>query len=209
VSETERELFVRAGAPRVLRLGDALAPAPTATPFAARQGVLFVGAFYEPESPNSDGIIWFVEQVWPRVRDALGDCPLHIVGPRPGRRVRALATGRIEVLGAVDDLEPLFESARVFVAPTRFAAGLPRKVLDAAARGVPVVATTLLARQLGWSAGDELEAADAPESFAAAVTLLYRDSAAWQSRRERALERIGRDYSPTAFAATLAEALGR
>jgi O-antigen biosynthesis protein len=95
----------------------------------------------------------------------------------------------------------------VFVAPTRFAAGLPRKVLDAAAHGVPVVATTLLARQLGWAAGAELEAADTPESFAAAIALLYRDAVVWQARRQRALERIARDYHPTAFAATLAEAL--
>ena len=51
----------------------------------------------------------------------------------------------------VDDLTPLYEDARVFVAPTRYSAGISLKVIEAAARGVPIVCTPLVSRQLGWS----------------------------------------------------------
>lgn len=130
---------------------------------------------------------------------------LTIAGPRPPRRVRALAAGDIDVLGAVADLAPLYDAARVFVAPTRRAAGLPHKVHAAAAAGLPVVATSLLARQLGWR--DELGIADEPRAFAAAILALHDDAAAWQAQRERAAAAVARDCDPDEFSATLAAAL--
>jgi len=55
---------------------------------------------------------------------------------------------RVTLRGPVTDLTPLYDSHRVFVAPTRFAAGVPYKVHEAASFGLPVVATDLLRRQL-------------------------------------------------------------
>ena len=71
----------------------------------------------------------------------------------------------------VDDLTPLYDDARVFVAPTRYSAGISLKVIEAAARGVPIVCTPLVARQLGWISGEELLTAETPAEFACAVQL--------------------------------------
>jgi glycosyltransferase involved in cell wall biosynthesis len=102
----------------------------------------------------------------------------------------------------VADLTPLYDRARLFVAPTRFAAGIPYKIHHAAAHGLPVVCTPLLSRQLGW--GDEVRAA---EDLAAAVCDLYGDEAAWQRQRDAALARVTADCDPQKFAAALREAL--
>src|SRR5207253_7021477 len=89
----------------------------------------------------------------------------------------------VELLGAVEDLVPLYNRARVFIAPTRFSAGVPLKVYEAAAHGLPVVATDLLARQLGWEPGEDLLAAPAsdPDAFASACARLHDDADLWQS----------------------------
>jgi glycosyltransferase involved in cell wall biosynthesis len=121
--------------------------------------------------------------------------------------VRALAASDVQVLGAVADLRPLYERARVFVAPIRFGAGLPHKVHEAAAHGLPVVATSLLCQQLGWRDGQELAAADSPERFADAIIRLHRDAAAWRAQRDHALRRVAADCSPVAFARAIEEAL--
>lgn len=123
--------------------------------------------------------------------------------------VRKLACEDIEVLGRVDDLYRLFDRTRVFVAPIRFAAGIPIKVLDAAAHGVPFVVTQLVADQLGWE--DEREAlvnavSDA-QGFARNCARLYTESELWYRLRANALERIHKDYSPDAFDASLGEVL--
>jgi glycosyltransferase involved in cell wall biosynthesis len=102
---------------------------------------------------------------------------------------------RITLRGTVSNLEPLYNVHRVFVAPTRYAAGLPYKVFEAASYGVPVVATDLLCRQLGWTDKDEIlsAGADDPKAFAAAVITLYRDKALWRRLREGASRRLIRE----------------
>jgi GT2 family glycosyltransferase len=204
--ETARELaeeIALADGARVFALGHALEPAPTPRPFEARAGLLFVGALHDLESPNVDSLRWFCRAIFPAVRAALGDVWLTVVGAGPSRRLLAELGEHVEVLGAVDDLRALYDQARVFVAPTRFAAGVPHKLHEAAARGLPFVCTPLLARQVGWRDGHELLAGADAAAFADAVVRLYRDRALWQRLREGALRRVAADCAPQTFAASL------
>jgi glycosyltransferase involved in cell wall biosynthesis len=97
----------------------------------------------------------------------------------------------------------------VFIAPTRFAAGIPLKVLEAAANGVPAVVTPLLATQLAWTPGQELLTADDPQAFAEACARLFEDEALWTRIRRGALARVERDYAPEVCAARLGAVLER
>ena len=93
----------------------------------------------------------------------------------------------------------------MFVAPARFAAGIPYKVHEAASAGLPVVATSLLCRQLGWEPGRDLLAADAtdPAGFARHVAALHRSETLWHELRSRAAERVAMDCGPGEFALAL------
>ncbi len=103
---------------------------------------------------------------------------------------------RITLCGAVEDVAPLYDAHRIFIAPTRYAAGVPYKVHEAAAYGLPVVASELLCRQLGWRDGCELIAASTadPAEFARRIVALYRDAALWQTLRDNALERVRAEH---------------
>jgi glycosyltransferase involved in cell wall biosynthesis len=90
------------------------------------------------------------------------------------------------------------------IAPTRFAAGIPHKVTEAAAHGVPVVLTPLLAGQLGWSEGVEALVAEGPAAFAAAVRRVHDDSDLWIQLRRAALAAVRRDHSPERFQSAVA-----
>jgi GT2 family glycosyltransferase/glycosyltransferase involved in cell wall biosynthesis len=204
VSEAERALFLEAGLPRVFVLGHAVAPAPTPRPFERRSGLLFVGAVHGDDDPNADALEWFATGVLPLLRDRLsGEARLRAVGVNLSPRLSALRSPGLELLGWVDDLTPIYDRARVFVAPLRYAAGIPLKVYDAASHGVPVVCTPLLARQLGWTPGEELLAAEEPSAFAEACLALYRDAELWRRIRAAALARVARDCSTEAFAGVL------
>ena len=149
-----------------------------------------------------------MRQVLPKLRSLLNaDVAVDLVGATSLPAVWNLAAPGVRVLGSVDDLTELYGRARVFIAPTRFAAGIPFKLHHAAAHGLPVVATSLLAKQLGWQAGRDLLAADEPESFAQACARLYRDPELWRGLRSAALDRIGQDCSQSRFDAALAAAL--
>jgi glycosyltransferase involved in cell wall biosynthesis len=170
-----------------------------------RHGFLFVGAIHEEISPNGDSLVWFLEEIFPRIRAELRETRFTIAGINRSERIRRLAGEQVTITGHVEDLGPLYNQARVFVAPTRYAAGIPHKVHEAAARGLPVVATPLLAEQLGWESGSSLLAAGDAEAFAKHCIELHSDGALWSRLRERGLNNISRECSVKVFETRLKE----
>jgi len=208
VSDVECARFTARGYRRVYKLSHALTPEPTPNPFEARDGVLFVGGILNDRTPNADAVYWFVDEVLPILRRQLGrPVAFTVAGPNESRQLAQRTGHQARVTGEVADLTPYYDGARVFVAPTRFAAGIPLKVYEAAARGVPVVCTSLLASQLGWRHGQELLVADDAASFAAQCARLCADRGLWESIRANALQRVSAECSREAFQKTVEEIL--
>lgn len=208
VTQAEADQFAAASGKPARVLGHAVEPMPTEAEFAEREDILFLGRLVEEGSPNVDSLIWYADRVQPLLDEVLVDRqPLTVVGLSTAPSILNLDSDRIRLLGVIDELRPIFDRARVFVAPTRFAAGIPHKVHQAAAYGVPTVTTSLLARQLGWKDGLDLLVADTPEGFAAAVHRLYTDQDLWKGIRSNALKRIADDCSIERFRKALSETL--
>ena len=198
VSEAEAAHYRAAGYPQVHVLGHAIELRPTAAPFESRSGVLFVGALNDDDTPNADSLRWFIDAVWPRVQAALGaDVVLRIVGACDAASVRQRAGPTVQLLGPAEDLHAAFDAARVFIVPTRYAAGVPHKAHEAAAQGLPMVVTPLIATQLGWQ--DVVPVGADAAGFAEACVQLYRDGAAWAAVRQRQLDAVRRDCAPPSF----------
>lgn len=204
VSEHERREFVRGGHSNVCVLGHTLDVTPTPNGFDDRKDILFVGAIREVDSPNADSVIWFSKKILPTIRKKLGEHVKLIVAGDISPDIRAqLEMAGANVLGRVDDLTDLYNGARLFIAPTRFAAGIPHKVHEAAAQGLPVVATTIIGKQLEWRHERELLLADDEQGFAHACVRLYQERDLWAALRRNALERTESDCSPEAFTTQL------
>jgi glycosyltransferase involved in cell wall biosynthesis len=192
ISEGDRRLL----APRcgdhpvlLLPLAPALATADDVQP-AAPPGpnVLFVGAMYR--SFNVQGVLWFLEEVWPHVITRFPHARFYVVGYDPPPEIRARDDGEhIFVTGFVDDLAPWYRAAAVFVSPLLVAGGLLQKVLDALAMEVPVVATSVSNHGVKGTPGRHLLVADDPIAFADEVVHLLKDPA----ERER-LARAGKEF---------------
>lgn len=199
VSEMEREVFRRNGYGNVRILSHAVPASPVRTPFTGRCDMLFVGALFMPGSPNVDSMVWFVEKVMPLLdREGLS-AKLIVAGRNDALPASFASRPDIVLLGRVDDLATWYAKSRIFIAPTRFSAGIPLKVVEAAGYGLPVVATSLLARQLGWRDGEELLVGDDPVSFARQCQRLYQEPELWTKVQAAALRRIEREYSQNCF----------
>jgi glycosyltransferase involved in cell wall biosynthesis len=148
---------------------------------------------------------WFLDDVLPLLR--IDGLRVEIAGFCALPSLLAKASDRVRFLGLAPDLDPVYDRARVFVAPTRFAAGLPMKIHEAASKGVPVVATPLLAHQLGWEDGRDLVVGDNAENFARAIETLWSDPGKWSAVRSSALDRIREQCGRTTFLTGLADML--
>jgi GT2 family glycosyltransferase/glycosyltransferase involved in cell wall biosynthesis len=207
VSEAEAALLRGLGFDNVQVLGTPRVPQPLPAPFAAREGLLFVGAIHQADAPNLDSLDWYVREILPALAQEFGGAPpvLHVAGHvAAGLDISRFAGPFVHLHGEVSDLRALYGAARVFIAPTRFAAGTPYKIYEAVSYGLPCVVTPLLAEQLGW---DLPRAADAA-GFAREVARLYQNEALWTAQRGAALARLGAENRPEDFNATVARVLG-
>ncbi len=195
VSENDRKRMLQSGVPSVHRIGFRLSPSPTSATFADRGTFLFVGAVHGSDNPNADSIRYFCREVWPRVQQATA-ATFIVAGYGTDEVLGDLEGPTIRILGSQKDLRPFYEAARAFVVPTRYAAGLPFKAYEAAAFGVPLVVSDLIARQVNWRDGiDYLVGPDA-ERFAVQCIRLYGEEALWEELRANALQRVLDELSP-------------
>ena len=91
---------------------------------------------------NVQGVKWFAEYVWPRVKNKVPAAEFWIVGSNPAKEVKALrAVDGVVVTGYVSDIRPYLKHASIAVAPLQLARGVQNKVLEALAMDLPVIAT--------------------------------------------------------------------
>ena len=205
VSDREAAIFEKMQFQNTVVIGHTIAPAPTAKDFHAREGLLFVGALRDDASPNVDSLLWFIINVLPLIERRIPGIQLHVVGDNSAPSLATVEVDAVRFRGRMGSIESLYDSCRVFVAPTRFAAGIPHKVHEAAAKGLPAVTTALLAEQLGWHDDEQLLVADAAKDFAEQCVRLYQDEKLWQQLQRNGLEAIARDCAEQQFNDRLAQ----
>ncbi|MCX2561550.1 Hint domain-containing protein [Acetobacter farinalis] len=173
--------------------------------FAKRSGVVFLGNY--AHTPNADAARWLVEEIMPRVWKQDRSISCLLAGAEMSDSIHALARRGVETLGQVEDLDALFDSVRLSVAPLRFGAGIKGKVLDSFAAGVPCVMTPVAAEGLMLPKGLSGLVQESAEDLAHQVLRLHKWPAthASMSRAGRAFLREGwtEDLVQQALAAAL------
>lgn len=202
VNGTEKRILEANGVKKVKVLAHALDVNEKGLPYEVRKDFLVVGGILEQDSSNEDGLWSYLENAWEKVTELSG-AKLNITGKVSSTRLMEHPFSNVNLMGHVDNLSPLYQSNRVFVAATRFATGIPWKVHEAMANGIPCVISALLAEQLGVISGKEAIVANTPEEFAAKSMLLYGSKNLWTRVRNEGFNLIKRDCNPEDFKAII------
>jgi hypothetical protein len=144
---------------------------------------------------------WFADRVWPRVLEQVPDATWVLAGARPSRRLGSVISRRgVELQADVADMAAVLGSARVAIAPMSSGSGVPMKVLEACAAGVPVVVDPWAAAGLVESGREAVAIADEPEAWAETVVRLLRDDEAAARLGGRGHELWKMHYHPEVIA---------
>ena len=180
---------------------------------------LFVGSF--AHRPNRVAARLLVDTVWPRVTKLLPEARLVLAG-RGSRRFLASREGRngqadrtrderartdsaVEARGFVPELGPLFAQSRLFVAPLGEGGGIKIKILEAMARGIPVITTPIGAEGIVNESDAAVWISKADASFADAVVTAWRQPEEATERALRARRLVEKSYSWTTITERLVE----
>lgn len=138
--------------------------------------ILTMGTLYYP--PNADGIRWFFEKVFPLIRQKVPAATLTIVGKNPPKdflRLAADSASGIITTGFVPELDPYFADSALTVVPVRAGGGMRVRILEAFARAMPVVTTTVGLEGIDARPGEDVLVADTAEDFADSVVNLFQN----------------------------------
>jgi glycosyltransferase involved in cell wall biosynthesis len=137
--------------------------------------------------PNSEGILWFADRVWPVIKREIPQAKFYVVGRNPPRRIERLSAEEdITVTGFVDDVREYMARAAVMIVPLRVGGGMRIKLLNAFAMGKAVVSTPVGCEGIDVEDGRNIRIAEKSGEFARLTIELLKDE-----RKREALEREG------------------
>lgn len=197
VSEADRKTVLEGlQGKRVAIYGHPMEANENAPGYESRKNLIFVGGLTDAHAPNVDALELFLKESWPEISNQLPDCKMIIVGANPCKRIIAAAGKTAQLLGRVEDLQPLYDQARIVICPLRFGAGIPLKLAEAMAHGVPSVASIAAGRGFGIQDGSVVAIAENFETFINEVVQLYSNKEVWEQRQYKALAYAREHFSP-------------
>lgn len=175
-------------------------PAPCAAD--ERRTLVFTGSMdYEP---NVDGAHFFVEEIWPKIREQAPDVEVLFVGHRPIDSVLELGKQPgVTITGSVDDVRPYIRDASAVIVPIRIGEGTRLKILEAMAMRKPVVSTPPGAEGLRVKDGANISLAKDAEDFALRTLRLLENTDEAERIAVGGHETVSRTYGWNAIALNL------
>ncbi|HKI03637.1 MAG TPA: glycosyltransferase family 4 protein [Thermoanaerobaculia bacterium] len=150
--------------------------------------------------PNEESAAWFAGEVWPAVRAELPGAVLHLFGSDLG-----MAGPDVISHPSPSDSGEVYAPGSILAVPLRIASGVRIKILEAWARGVPVVATPAALAGLEARDGEEALVAREPRDFASAIARLHREPALAASLVNAGREARRERHDPRAIARRMME----
>lgn len=152
----------------------------TTKPFNSRKGILFVGGFQHP--PNQDAIRWFVENMYESLEKE--GIYLTIAGSEMPQFVLDYKKKypSLTILPDVPilQLEELYANAKIAIVPLTVGAGVKGKVIEAMAKGVPIVGTDKAFEGLYKTEDFLYKDINDPLAFIAEIMRIYNNAEFWE-----------------------------
>ena len=141
---------------------------------AERRDLFFIGGY--THGPNVDAVLWFTNEILPRVLKALPNIRIHIAGSNMPQEIINLASDHVVIEGMLSDeqLEDMYHHVRLNVVPLRYGAGIKGKIVESMRYGLPVVTTDCGAEGIIGSE-DILKIGNTAEEIADQIISVYND----------------------------------
>ena len=158
-------------------------------PYSERNGILFVGGFHHP--PNQDAMRWFLNEIYPALYKE--NIKFTIAGSEMPEFIFEYKNKykSLEVLPDVpiETLEMLYAATRIAIVPLQVGAGVKGKVIEAMAKGVPVVGTDRAFEGLNKNEAFIYKGYNTAAEIVENIILTYNNQQRWEQ-----LSAFGKQY---------------
>lgn len=130
--------------------------------------------------PNQEGLLWFLNSVWPKAQNLNPQIELKIIGSNPSPELiqtfSRLKNQNVDYLGTVENLEPYYQDCCLALIPILSGSGTRVKAIEAARYGRSFIATAKGVEGLPIISGKHYLRAESAEEWIAAIQNLSGSS---------------------------------
>ena len=157
--------------------------------------LIYTGHFMD--ELNRDAVIWFIKDVWPKIKERHPLLKFYVLGPYPSATMRSLAKQDDDIIltGLIEDIRDHLRNADIFVCPIRIGSGLRGKVLEAMACALPVVSTSLGMEGIPAQTGVNCVIADSADIMVSSIDLLLKNKSLHKRIANNARELVEQHFS--------------
>ena len=119
--------------------------------------------------PNRQGAWWFLEKVWPLIRQKNSGIRFHLGGRHMPPEMKMLEIPGVHIHPDVPDMQQFVCSAKLVVVPLLAGSGMRIKILENMALGICQVTTSVGAEGIEVENGKDIVLADKPGQMAHAI----------------------------------------
>ena len=148
-------------------------------------------AGYLGDADNVSSLIWFLDHVWSGIRDAIPGLEFHVLGLDASDELIADLASRSDVVlhRGSNDLKITELGIRAMVEPLLNETHIEAKLVNAMARGIPVVTTREAMATARLELGDRVSVADSVAHMVLNLRRILSEATLWQALSDRSLQR--------------------
>lgn len=147
--------------------------------------------------PNTEGLKWFLEQVFPLIRAKRGDIIFHIAGKNAVDE-KLYNQEQVVFHGKVASAQDYIDAYSIFIVPLLSGSGVRVKILEAFALGKAVVSTTIGIEGIDATPDEDFMLSDDAYLMAEQIIALYDDVSKQKSLGTHAKSFVQQSYDAEA-----------
>lgn len=115
--------------------------------------------------PNLEGLDWFLEHVWPKVKATYPNLKMHVAGRNTPSKIKQLEAGELHIHGEVASAIRFISDHPIMIVPLFSGSGMRVKILEGLALGRIIITTSMGLEGIDARHMQEVMIADTPEEF--------------------------------------------
>lgn len=115
--------------------------------------------------PNFEGLMWFLQNVWPKLHHKYPNLKLHVAGRNTPPSILNTNLPNVVIHGEVNDAVSFINSSSMMIVPLFSGSGMRVKILEGMALEKIVITTSLGKEGIQANHGEHLLEAESPEDF--------------------------------------------
>jgi len=170
----------------------------TETSFSERKNFVSIGNFLH--EPNWQTVLQ-LKKLWKDIKKQLPEAEIHIYGAYASEKVFQLHNEKegFIIKGRAENVEYVFNQAKVLLAPIPFGAGIKGKLLESMQFGLPNVTSAVGAEAMQGNHDWNGFITDKETEFVEKAVLLYQDENFWRKSQENGFKIIENRFKKELF----------